>query len=287
MANSFKRCANEKTSEIPDRISPRSGHHARDRAPPARALAATKVKFAPPIANRNHPREDSSLSLSRARGPIHRAKPKPKPKPNQAAGMAFVTGASLRLHAAPPAWATGAASRAPRRAAASRGRARPSRAARMSGGGRASADADAAPAAAEAGAGVGLLAFLADAGGLGTVRFVCVSAGAVLESVGRFDYGVSLFSTPRGDYVTLASADRTFEAHVNVSVARAVTMSTEKAKVGGHDLHVIRLLDAGGAPLLSCLLMWDPSQGPGHYLHGAVPEFQRLRDKYGERFDLA
>jgi len=33
----------------------------------------------------------------------------------------------------------------------------------------------------------------------------------------------------------------------------------------------------------STLLMWDPSQGPGNYLDGAVEAFKALESKYGSK----
>lgn len=131
-----------------------------------------------------------------------------------------------------------------------------------------------------------LQTFLDDAWDLGTIRFINISNGAVLETIGRFDYSLSTFTTPNAFYLTLASADKTFECHINLSKASVVTMATEKAKIGHHDLHVIRILDMHDTILLSCLLQYDPSQGPGHYLHGAVDAFNALKEKYGPRFSL-
>lgn len=142
-----------------------------------------------------------------------------------------------------------------------------------------------------AAAGVGgaakLQQFITDAGALGTLRFVAVSGGAVLESIGRFDYGVKQFSVPgKGDYLTVASEDRTFECHLNMSAVKKVTMSDEPAKIGGHTLHVMRFLDEGGKPVLSVMLMWAPNEGPGNYLYGAVEEFGKLREQYGAEWSV-
>lgn len=94
---------------------------------------------------------------------------------------------------------------------------------------------------------------------------------------------MSTFAVPgKGTYITLASIDKTFECHINESKVVSVTLSTEAAKMGGHDLHVIRFLDCDKKPVLSCLLMWDPSQGPGQYLHGAVEAFTNLRQEVGD-----
>lgn len=141
--------------------------------------------------------------------------------------------------------------------------------------------------------------FIENARDLGTVRFIVIGNGnnAILETIGRFDYNVSSFSIPgKGEYLTLASVDKTFECHLNTSRVVRITMATEKAKIGSHDLHVIRFLNceegeekAGDRShiILSVLLMYDPSQGPGHYLHGAVDAFKKLRDQFGDSISVA
>lgn len=129
--------------------------------------------------------------------------------------------------------------------------------------------------------------FLSDAGDLGTIRFIAISDGAVLETIGRFDYAIKRFNIPnKGTYLTLASEDKTFECHINTAKVVAVSMSKESAKIGGHDLYVIRLKNADGGIVLSCLLMWDPSRGPGEYIHGAIDAFERLRAQYGDAFSV-
>lgn len=148
--------------------------------------------------------------------------------------------------------------------------------------------AGAARACATAGTAASLKGFLADAEDLGTIRFVAISNGAVLETIGRFDYGINEFSVPgKGDYVTLASIDKTFECHINTSKVASISLGKEPAKIGGHDLFVVRFKDSDGGLVLSCLLMWDPSVGPGNYLHGAVDAFNGLLEKYGAEFSVA
>lgn len=131
-----------------------------------------------------------------------------------------------------------------------------------------------------------LSGFIEDAGQLGTMRFIAISNGVVLETIGRLDYKQSRFEIGDSEYLSIASIDKTFECHINVSKVHKVTLSNSKAKIGGHDLHVIRLLDQEGTILLSCLLQYDPSQGPGHYLYGAVDSFNHLVQKYGPSFTL-
>jgi len=135
---------------------------------------------------------------------------------------------------------------------------------------------------------VRLLEFLDDAKKLGTVRFINISPGAVLETIGRFDYSISTFAVPtKGTYLTIASPDKLFECHINTDKVKSVTLATEKAKLGDYDLHVVRLKgEEPGAPLLSCVLQWNPSEGQGVYLAGAVEKFQELVAKYGGEFAL-
>lgn len=128
--------------------------------------------------------------------------------------------------------------------------------------------------------------FLEVAKDLDTIRFitVTVASGAVLETIGRFDYKVSTFSVPgKGDYVTIASDDKLFECHLNTSKLKKVTLATEKAKIGDHDLHVMRFMGEDDALMLSCLLMYDPSKGPGNYLFGSVQRFQNIIATYGNQ----
>lgn len=130
--------------------------------------------------------------------------------------------------------------------------------------------------------------FLTDARELGTIRFIAVSGGAVIETVGRFDYGIQEFSVPgKGDYLTLASIDKTFECHISENKVVSITLTSEPAKIGGHEMHVIRFKAQDDSIVLSCALMWDPSQGPGNYLHGAVNAFKELKAKYGEQVEVS
>lgn len=134
---------------------------------------------------------------------------------------------------------------------------------------------------------VDLEQFFKDAGDLGTIRFITVGNGSVLETIGRFDYNINRFEVPtKGAYITLANEDKTFECHINTSKVAAVTMGKETSKMGAHDLYVIRLKNADDCIVLSCVLMWDPSYGPGTYMHGAIDAFNRLKAKYGDKFSF-
>lgn len=132
-----------------------------------------------------------------------------------------------------------------------------------------------------------LLEFFADAAECGRLRFVVVSAGAVLESVAELSTPPTTFPIPtKGTYITFKSGGGTHEAHVSVRSVASVALSTEPAKVGGHDLHVMRLLGVGGGPILSLLVAWAEGEGPGSYTPEAVDAFGRLRTKYGSGFTL-
>lgn len=70
----------------------------------------------------------------------------------------------------------------------------------------------------------------------------------------------------KGTYITFKSGGGTHEAHVSVRSVASVALSTEPAKIGGHDLHVMRLLGVGGGPVLSLLVAWAEGEGPGSYV---------------------
>eukprot|EP00184_Porphyridium_aerugineum_P008585 CAMPEP_0184692120 /NCGR_PEP_ID=MMETSP0313-20130426/730_1 /TAXON_ID=2792 /ORGANISM="Porphyridium aerugineum, Strain SAG 1380-2" /LENGTH=220 /DNA_ID=CAMNT_0027149927 /DNA_START=481 /DNA_END=1143 /DNA_ORIENTATION=- len=124
--------------------------------------------------------------------------------------------------------------------------------------------------------------FFYDAIDLGLIRFINISDGVVLETVGRFDFGMSHFFTPLGeDYLTIQSEDKLFECHVNTSKIHFITLQHEKSKMGGHDLYIIRLKNTDKKVMLSCLLQYDPEQGPNHYSKEAVDRFYFLMEKYG------
>lgn len=130
--------------------------------------------------------------------------------------------------------------------------------------------------------------FIRDATELGTIRFICVSrGGAVLETIGRFDYTLKTTNIPsKGEYISIASEDKTFECHIPTANVHHITLSTDKAKLGDYDLHAIRLFSADETIVLSCVLQFDPSRGPGNYLFGAVDAFNALRSRYGSQVDI-
>lgn len=77
----------------------------------------------------------------------------------------------------------------------------------------------------------------------------------------------------KGTYITFKSGGGTHEAHVSVRSVASVALSTEPAKVGGHDLHVMRLLGVGGGPILSLLVAWAEGEGPGSYVRWLLSVF--------------
>mmetsp|Transcript_6101 Transcript_6101/g.18436 ORF Transcript_6101/g.18436 Transcript_6101/m.18436 type:complete len:162 (+) Transcript_6101:121-606(+) len=110
-----------------------------------------------------------------------------------------------------------------------------------------------------------LLQFFDEARDLGTIRFVCVSDGAVIETIGRFDYS-AVYNDVRGGLLSLVSPDRLFELHVSTAKLAKITLSKERAKIGDHDIYVIRLKRPDEGIILSALLMWNPAEGPGIYV---------------------
>lgn len=130
-----------------------------------------------------------------------------------------------------------------------------------------------------------VLDFIKAAGeiGLGTIRFIAVTNGAVLETIGRFDYSTKTFEIPgKGQYLTIASEDKMFECHLNMSKVARIELSEQKAKIGDHKLYAVRFKDDGDSIMLSCILQYDPSKGPGNYLFGAVDAFKALKDRFGD-----
>lgn len=103
---------------------------------------------------------------------------------------------------------------------------------------------------------------------------LCISVQAVLESVAELSTPPTTFPIPtKGTYITFKSGGGTHEAHVSVRSVASVALSTEPAKVGGHDLHVMRLLGVGGGPILSLLVAWAEGEGPGSYVRWPVSDF--------------
>lgn len=66
----------------------------------------------------------------------------------------------------------------------------------------------------------------------------------------------------------------------------ACVREQESAKIGGHDLYVMRLKDKSDTILLSCMLQYDPAKGPGNYFPGAVDKFLVVQDKWGSEASL-
>ncbi|EOD29843.1 hypothetical protein EMIHUDRAFT_233398 [Emiliania huxleyi CCMP1516] len=114
---------------------------------------------------------------------------------------------------------------------------------------------------------------------LGPCRFVVQGEGAILEAVGAFEE-LRVSETPKGALATVSVGD-SFECHVRLKeVASASFVSKEKPD--GKALHIVRLLDKEGGPLLSAIL----HAGPDGYEDGAVSFFERLREKFGATVDI-
>lgn len=130
--------------------------------------------------------------------------------------------------------------------------------------------------------------FLVDTEDLGTMRFISISNGAVLETVGRFDYGKKEFTNSKsGDrYLSIASAEQTFELHLNLTTIARLTLSKEESRIGGHTIYVIRMWRADEQLALSCMLQWDPSQGVGNYFPGVEEKFMKLIEMYGNELNF-
>ena len=130
---------------------------------------------------------------------------------------------------------------------------------------------------------------IADCKDWGLCRFITINAGgAVLETASPMDVGLNFFEVPgKGQYATLASADKLFECHIRLDAAAKATFAKEAAKIGGHDLYVMRLKTSDDTILLSCMLQYDPAKGPGHYFDGAVEKFERVQSKWGNEASLS
>lgn len=74
--------------------------------------------------------------------------------------------------------------------------------------------------------------FLEEAGNLGTMRFINISGGAVLETLGRFDYSVA-YSPVAGGLLSLISPDKLFELHF-MTVSSASTRSWRQQTTQTH-----------------------------------------------------
>lgn len=96
----------------------------------------------------------------------------------------------------------------------------------------------------------------------------------MLESVAELSQAPTTFPIPtKGTYITFKSGGGTHEAHVSVRSVASVALSTEPAKMGGHDLHVMRLLGVGGGPVLSLLVAWAEGEGPGSYVRCFLSDY--------------
>uniref|UniRef100_A0A7S0VV11 Uncharacterized protein n=1 Tax=Hemiselmis tepida TaxID=464990 RepID=A0A7S0VV11_9CRYP len=134
----------------------------------------------------------------------------------------------------------------------------------------------------------GLVELLEDCKGWGLARFISVNpAGSVLETSARMDLSMNGFNVPgKGQYLTIATEDKLFECHINLAKVESVAFSQDAAKVGGHTLHVMRIKGPDGL-MLSIMLQYDVTRGPGEYFEGSVEAFERTMSKYGPETSFA
>ncbi|KAJ8904274.1 hypothetical protein NDN08_000797 [Rhodosorus marinus] len=124
-----------------------------------------------------------------------------------------------------------------------------------------------------------LIEFFDEAKDLGTIRFINIGDGSVIETLGRFDYSVK-YNMVRGGLLSLISPDSLFELHLATSKIDKITFTKQPAKFGDHDIYVIRVKRDDDGIMISGMLMWNPSEEPGTYFPGTVDKFVGLMEKY-------
>jgi len=117
--------------------------------------------------------------------------------------------------------------------------------------------------------------FLQDSAALGTVRFVVVGNGAILETIGSFS-NLRYSETTKGRLATLSSDNPIFECHIRLSQVKVIKMiEVSKALPTGANklLYVVRFLSAEGETLLSSIL---------HGVEGRenITSWTSLKEKY-------
>jgi len=129
----------------------------------------------------------------------------------------------------------------------------------------------------------GVKAVIEDLSTLGTLRFICIGDGGILESAQKFDE-VSYNEVPnKGTYCTLKTTDKAFEAHIALAKVSEVKMVKARPRTGEYDIYKVSFLREDGGPMLTCLL-----HGPeGNYEPGAIEAWEALRAKNGETVTVA
>ena len=103
-----------------------------------------------------------------------------------------------------------------------------------------------------------------------------VGPGAILEAIGCFE---DLRINDKG-LATVSNDDCTFECHVKLGAVRSAQFATKESPQG-RTMHIVRLLGADDATLLSAIL--QPDEPGGEVEEGAIQFFEKLRNKFGER----
>ncbi|KAI8465218.1 MAG: hypothetical protein J3K34DRAFT_488549 [Monoraphidium minutum] len=134
-----------------------------------------------------------------------------------------------------------------------------------------------APPAAAAVSARSLLDDLASAG-LGPTRFVVIGGGAILEAVGEWAAPRYSDSAARGPIATVASADKTFEAHFVLSKLSEARFALVEKPGAAAPLRVVRLLGADGAVAAS-MMLHQPAAA-------AAAAWDALRARYGDAVAL-
>jgi putative heme degradation protein len=98
--------------------------------------------------------------------------------------------------------------------------------------------------------------FLTDLEAVGSVRFVVVGSGAILETVGSFQ-NLRYADTPKGILATVSTDSPCFECHIRLAEVKEIkNVVVEKF---GKELRITRFLDCSGVTLLSAILHADPA----------------------------
>uniref|UniRef100_A0A6U1NZN9 Uncharacterized protein n=1 Tax=Fibrocapsa japonica TaxID=94617 RepID=A0A6U1NZN9_9STRA len=120
--------------------------------------------------------------------------------------------------------------------------------------------------------------FFQDSSLLGAVRFVVVTDGAILETVGSYE-NMKINDLDKGKFATFKNSDKSFECHVNMDEVAKITMSTKNAKQGDRILYITRFYDNADKLILSSML--HPEE-EGNYEDGSVEWWEQLREVFGE-----
>lgn len=96
-----------------------------------------------------------------------------------------------------------------------------------------------------------LIDYLHQSKKLGSVRFVVVGSGAILETVGSYD-NLRFADTSKGKLATVSTELPNFECHIRLNEVKQIKMVelTRNEKI----MYISRFMDAQGATVLSSIL---------------------------------